>query len=96
MGRDVTFDENDALCKARDLPPPPKEDDYDKDNLDFTSMPKLEDIDTPMEPMDPLDAPPSDFPSRKTPLWLCDTLQDTKRNIPIHRSFRERKEPCRY
>lgn len=52
-------------------------------------------FDDPMEPMDPLDPPPSDPPNRKRPLWLHDTLQNAKRNVPIHRSFRERKKPCR-
>ena len=49
-----------------------------------------------MEPMDPLDPPPTNPPIRKRPLWLCDTLQDNERQVLIQRSFRESKKPCRY
>lgn len=31
-------------------------------------------VDDPIEPMDLLDPPPSDHPSEKRPLWLCDNL----------------------
>ena len=66
------------------------------DILAGPSMPESETdiVDDPMEPMDPLDPPLSDPPTRKRPLWLLDNLHDTKRNVPIQRSYRERKHPC--
>lgn len=76
ISRDVTFNENAALGKTRDLPPPPppKEEDVGKDIIDGISMPKSYDIDFPMEPIYPLDPPPSNPPTRKRPLWVRDTL----------------------
>lgn len=76
ISRDVMFDEDVSLEKARDLPPPPsleKKND-DMDILDGPSMPESETgiNDDPMDPMDPLDPPPCDPPARKSPLWLCD------------------------
>lgn len=83
ISRDVTFDEDTTLGKARDLPPPPppKEDDWDI--LDGPSMLESDIDDDPREPMDPLHPPLSDPPTRKRPLWLHDTLQNAERNVPI-------------
>lgn len=81
FSRDVTFDEDVALGKERDIPPPPIEnEDDDVDLLDDPSVlePKKNIIDDPMEPMDPLDPPPCDPPARKRPLWLCDTYRVPK------------------
>ena len=66
------------------------------DILDGPSLPESNIDDDPTEPMDPLDPPPTDPPTRKRPLWLCDTLLNVERNVPIRRSFREGKQPCRY
>lgn len=99
ISRDVTFDEDVALGKARDLPPPPPpEKNDDMDILDDPSIPEFETdiVDDPMEPMDPLDPHPCDPPARKRPPCLRDTLQDDERRAPIRRSFRERKKPCKY
>jgi len=49
-----------------------------------------------MEPMDPLDPPPSGPLAKKRPLWLRDTLQYTERYVLAKRAFRESKKPCRY
>lgn len=47
----------------------------------------------PMEPMEPLDSPPSDPPAMKIPLWLCNTLQDLERHVRAKETFRERNTP---
>ena len=52
-------------------------------------------VDDPMEPMDPLYSPPSAPHAKKRPLWLHDTLHDIEIKVPIQKSFRERKQPCR-
>jgi len=69
ISRDVTFDDDVALGKARDLPPPasPEENSDDMDILEGPFVPKSEKdiVDDPMEPMDPLDPPPSDPLARK-------------------------------
>lgn len=96
ISRDVTFDEYFALEKARDLPSPPlPEKGGDMDILDGPSMPEFE-TNIVDDPMDPLDSPPSNPPTRKRPVWLCDTLQDANSHVHVRRSFRERKKPCRY
>jgi len=100
FSKDVTFDENVALGKARDIPPPAlveKKDD-DMDLLEGLYMPELERdvVDDPMEPMDPLDPPPCYPPTRKIVFWLCDTLQDVERHIVVRGTFRESKKPCQY
>eukprot|EP00253_Pinus_taeda_P030186 PITA_30186 len=86
-----------TLGKVRDLPspPPPKEENVHRDVLDGPSITESDMLDDPIDPMDPLDPPPSDPPSKKRPLWLCDTLQDPEINVPIRRSFKERKQPFR-
>lgn len=69
--RDVTFNEDISLGKAWDLPPPPPlEKNYDMDILDgpFMLESEIDIIDDPVEPMDPLDPPPCDPPTRKSPL----------------------------
>lgn len=54
ISRDVTFDEDESLEKAGDLPPPPppKEENDDWDILDGPSMPESDMVVDPMEPMD--------------------------------------------
>ena len=49
-----------------------------------------------MEPMDPLDSPPSDPPAMEIPLWLCDTLHDVERHVHAKATFRERNTRCWY
>jgi len=77
LRRDVTFDEDAALGKARDAPPPLANVESQDDALDAQeereSEPDL--VDEPMKPMDPLDPP-----ARKRLLWLRDTLQDVDRH----------------
>ena len=46
-----------------------------------------------MDPMDPLDSPPSDPPAMKIPLWLCNTLHDLERHVRAKETFRERNTP---
>jgi len=65
------------------------------DLLEGPSMPEYE-KDMVDYPMDPLDPPPSDPPTRKRPLWLQDTLQDVEKHIPARGTFRESTNPCRY
>lgn len=99
ISRDVTFNKDASLGKARDLPlPPPEKKNYDMDILDGSSMPEsdTEIVDDPMEPMDPLYLPPTDHPARKRPLWLHNTLQDNERQVHVRISFRENKKSCRY
>lgn len=78
VSRDVTFDEDAALRKARDLPPPlpAKDKSDDMDIPEGPSLPESEKdiVDDPMEPMDPLDPPLGDPPTRKIPLWIKGTL----------------------
>ena len=85
--KDVMFDEDATLWKARYLPrpPPPEKSNDDMDILDGPYMLEYETniVDDPMELMDPLYPPPSDPPTRKRPLWLCDTLRDDERQVPI-------------
>ena len=87
ISRDVTFDEDAALGKARYIPPPPppKEENDDWDILDGSYPPKSDMVDDPIEPMDFLDPPPSDPPCKKRLVWLRDMLPDIERNVPIHR-----------
>jgi len=85
ISRDVTFDDDVALGKVRDLPLPPlpEENSDDMDILEGPFVPKSKKdiVDDPMEPMDPLDPPPSDPPTRKITLWLKDILQDAERHV---------------
>lgn len=56
----MTFDENVALGKARETPPPLNVERKD-DAMDVQEEPPMPDFDLaydPMEPMDPLDPPP--------------------------------------
>lgn len=97
FNRDVTFDEDVALGKERDIPPPPvekKDDDMDLLECPYVPKPKKYVIDDPMEPMDPLDPTPCDPPTKKRSLWLRNTLQDVERHVAAKGTFRERKEPC--
>lgn len=83
---DITFDEDAALGKTRDLLlPPPLDKKDDMDILDGSVVPKFETniVDDPMEPMDPLDPPPCDPLTRKRPLCLQDTLQGDERRALI-------------
>ena len=66
------------------------------DILDGPYVPESERdiVDDPMEPMDSLDPPPCDPPTRKRELWLHDTLQDDERCFRTRRSFRKSKKPC--
>lgn len=77
ISRDVTFSEGFSLGKSRylPLPPPPRKND-DMDILDgpFVLESETNIVDHPMEPMDPLEPPSCDPPTRKRPLWLHDTL----------------------
>eukprot|EP00253_Pinus_taeda_P014813 PITA_14813 len=95
ISRDIAFNEDASLGKERDLPsrPPPEKKNGDMDILDGPSVLESERdvVDDPMEPMDPLDPL-----AKKRPLLLRDTLQDGERRVPIRRSFRESKNPCRY
>ena len=92
FSRDVTFDENAALGKARDTPPPANVESQD-DALDAQEdlEPKPDLVDEPMEPMDRLDPPPSDRPARKRPLWIRDILQDVDRHVAPEGTFREKR-----
>ena len=54
-------------------------------------MPENE-IDVVDDPMEPLDPPPCDPPTRKRPSWLRDTLQDVERHIIARGTFRESKK----
>eukprot|EP00253_Pinus_taeda_P002316 PITA_02316 len=95
VSHDVTFDEDIALGKTRNLPIPRK------DNDDVTEKQDEPPIDEPMPdvegPMDSNDPPPGDpSTSRKRPLWLKDTLEDAKRHIAPRGTFCESKKPNRY
>lgn len=78
ISRDVTFDEDVSLRKERNLPlpPPPEDKNVDIDILEGPSLTESEKeiVDDPMEPINPLDPPPSDPPTRKRPLCLKYTL----------------------
>lgn len=68
FSKDVTFDEDVAPIKARDIPPPPPIEKKD-DNMDLLDgtfvLEKEKEVDDPMEPMDHLDPP-----TKKILLWL--------------------------
>lgn len=57
------------------------------DILDGASMfeSKIDIVDDPIEPMDPLHPPPSDASANKRPLWLSDTLHDDNRQVLVRR-----------
>jgi len=91
LRRDVTFDEDAALGKARDTPPPPANVDSKDDVFEVEEdlEAKTDLVDEPMEPMDP---PPCDPPSNKRrPLWLRDTLQDVDKHVAPRGTFREQE-----
>eukprot|EP00253_Pinus_taeda_P007311 PITA_07311 len=95
VNRDVTFDEDIALGKARDFPIPRKGDDdaMEKQDEPPTDEPML-DVDGPMDPTDPPPGHPST--SRKRPLWLKDTLEDAERHTTPRGTFHESKMSNRY
>jgi len=86
ISHDVTFDEDSALGRVRDLPIPRKDNDDDVGKNDEStiddSMPDVE------GPMDPIDSPPGESStSRKRPLWLKDTLEDAERHTAPRGTF---------
>ena len=88
---DVTFKEDDALKKVRNIPSS-KEDKEDEEEgkqeeLKDEMMPDVE------GPMDPIYPPPS---MNRIPSWLQDTLKDVERHIAPRGTFRESKKPKRY
>lgn len=95
ISHDVTFNEDFALGKFKDLPNPRKDNDDDVRKKDESPtddlMPKVEGS------MDPIDPPPSE-PStlRKRPLWLKDTLEDAARHVAPRGTFCESKKSNRY
>jgi len=96
LSHEVTFDEDFALRKIRDLPIPRKaNDDVDAEKQDESSsdelMPYVE------GPMDSIDPPPCDpSTTRKRPLWLKDTLANAEKHIALRGTFRESKTLNRY
>lgn len=86
ISKDVTYDEDVSLWKARDLPPPPSPKKNDDINiLDGPSVPesKMDIVDDPMEPMDPLDPPPCDPPARKRPLFFVTHYRMMRDKFPF-------------
>ena len=74
FSRDVTFDEDATLRKARDSPLPVIAERQIVNEKEVTSEsesePENELVDNPMGSMDPLDPPPHDPPTKNIPLWL--------------------------
>eukprot|EP00253_Pinus_taeda_P027419 PITA_27419 len=91
VSHDVTFDEDNALGKARDLPIPRKDNDDDAEKQDEppTDEP-MPDVEGPINPIDPPPGDPST--STKRPLWL----KDAKRRTTPRGTFRESKKPNKY
>lgn len=100
FSRDVTFDEDAALRKARDSPPLAitKRQAANEKEATSESEPKLEKqlANNPMGSMDSLDPPPHDPLTRKGPLWLQDTLQYAKQHVAPRGTFRESKKRSRF
>eukprot|EP00253_Pinus_taeda_P002646 PITA_02646 len=94
FSRDVTFDEDAALGKARDNPLPLANVDSQDDAFEILQnpKPKIDLVDEPMEPMDP---PSCDPLAKRRPLLLHDTLQDVDKHVASGRNFIESKKPCR-
>ena len=92
---DVTFDEDIALVKARDLLIPRKD---DNDVVEKQDEPPTDEPMPNVEgPMDHIDPPPGDpSTSRKRPLWLKDTREDVERHIAPRGTFCESKKSNRY
>eukprot|EP00253_Pinus_taeda_P032698 PITA_32698 len=89
QNRDVTFDEDNVLGKARELPIPRKDNDdvAEKQDEPLTNEP-MPNVDGPMDPTNP---PPSDSStSRKQPRWLKDTLKDVETHINPRGIFHEK------
>lgn len=97
---DVTFDEDAALRKAKDSPPPAvvERQVVNKKEVvsEFELEPENELVDNPMGSMDPLDPPPHDLPTKKRPLWLRDTLQVVEQHATPIGMFRESMKPSRF
>ena len=83
FSKDVTFDEDAALGKARDTPLPPVDVNIQDDVFEIqeNTEPKSNPVDEPMEPMDPLDSPPYDPLAKRRSLWLRDTLHDVDKHV---------------
>lgn len=95
ISHDVTLDEDSALGKVRDLPIPRKDNDDDAGEKDESPTDDLmPDVEGSMDPIDPPPGEPST--SRKSPLWLKDTLEDVERHVAPRGTFCESKKPNRY
>eukprot|EP00253_Pinus_taeda_P033904 PITA_33904 len=95
VSHDVTFHEDIALEKARDLPIPGKE----NDNVAYKHVESMADESMPdvEGPTDPIDPPPGDpSTSKKKTLWLKDTLEDVEGHVAPRGTFRESKKPNKY
>ena len=91
ISHDVTFDEDVALKKVRNLPSS-KEDKEDEEagKLEEPKDHLMPDVEGPMDPIDP---PPS---NKRRPSWLRVTLEDAERHIAPRETLRESKKSKRY
>lgn len=96
FSKDVTFDEDVALGKARDTPPRANVGRRDHDLViqedSLIHEPYV--VDDPMQPIHLLDPLSCDPLARKRHIWLCDTLQDVERHVAARGTFRKSKNPC--
>ena len=88
ISHDVTFDEDDALGKISKLPLPRK----DKE-VDYGKQGELQDENIPNTegPIDPIDPPPHDPSSKRTPSWLRETLEYVERHVAPRGTFHVRR-----
>lgn len=95
VSHDVSFDEDTALGKAKDLPILRKDNDAAAKKQDEPSTDEpMPDVEGSMDPIDPPLGDPST--SRKRPLWLKDTLEEVERHTAPRGTFRESKNPNKY
>ena len=88
---DVTFDEDVALKKVKNIPS--SKEDKEDEEAGKQEEPKDELMPDVEGPMDPIDPPPS---NKRRPSWLRDTLEDVERHIAPRGTFRESKKSNRY
>ena len=90
---DVTFDEDAALKKVRNLPSSMEDKEEEEEEAGKQEELKDEPMPDVEGPMDPIDPPPS---NKRKPSWLKDTLEDAERHIAPRGTFCESKKPNRY
>eukprot|EP00253_Pinus_taeda_P016551 PITA_16551 len=94
ISHNVTFDEDAALGKIRNLLIPRKDKEANTGNQIELQDEPMPDVEGPMDLIDPAPHEPSS--SKRRPSWLRETLEDDERHIAPRGTFYESKKPNRY